>query len=149
MTSKKEVGGIPTSALTLIERSVNRDQRAAIARLAQQGGMRHPQPGRYFSDDATAEFKESFPVYDLSMIRKAFPQVLEIDFDRDVDSEGKPTLSASLKTGNEVMEVAIKGGSPPANTEELIILFRSYIASQLDLENLKRAQEAFDGLDDD
>jgi len=143
MTSKdRTVDGIEIDRLTqrvVVERTP--EYRKAVAMLAKEGGLKHPEAGQYFSESVEDAFKEAFPVYDLGMIRKAFPRLLQIDFDRSESG-----LLVLIKDGYSTSEIPI-GASPPATTELLINLIRGFMTSQIDTQSLQEASEALDGFD--
>lgn len=125
------------------------DRRLLIRNLAKRGGFKLDNPGQYFSEVATDDFKGAFPTYDLAKLRAAFPEVLEIDVATEEEDETGKVLEmvVVLKDGRADLEVPV-GLTPPATTEALIDVVRAHLRKLLNMDNLRETSEVFDGFDD-
>jgi len=127
------------------------DRRAAIARLVQRGVMKYEKPGQYFPEEVSEEVREDFPKYDVQALMKAFPEILEIEFDEAVDDDtGESKGMDLILYDGKGADVRIPIGKvPPASTDKLIELMRSHYRSQFNLSNIEETAAVFQGFDDD
>ena len=123
-------------------------RKTAIARLVSQGHLTQENPGQYVPDDVDAESRNGIPAYDADQVRKAMPEILQIDFD-ETDGEGCFALLRDGKTG-ESTKVPL-GEDPPETTAKLIEVIQAHFRSLLDLDGINEANRALAELggDDD
>lgn len=131
----------------------NQDQtlarRQGIAQLVQRGELKHENPGLYVEGDMTPEEKARTPSYSAAEVQAAFPDLLQINFDEDVDDAGNSHgFYAVLLDGRGPDQKIELGTNPPATTPELIEVIRAYYSKQFNVDALEKGREMFEGLDE-
>lgn len=121
-------------------------RRQGIAQLVQRGELKHQNPGFYLEPDATARV----PDYEHLKVQEVFPDILQINFDEDVDEKGvSHGFWAVLLDGRGPDQKVSLGKTPPPDTEGLINVIRAYYSEQYNVAALEQGRAVFDGLDDD
>lgn len=117
-------------------------QRQAIAKLVADGVIKHDRPGIY-PHDATPEAEcARIPAYDVEEFKRAFPDILQLDFEEHMEGEvvGFVVLFHDGRNDPQRLEVA----DLPANTEQLIEVFRTYFRGVYNIEQLESARDVFE-----
>jgi len=131
--STRTINGVEISKLTQ-RVAPTPERRDAVEKLVKAGGLRHPEPGQYYSEAADPEFRATFPSYELGKIRDAFPRLLQIDFD-----QGQGGLVVVLKDGHTTTEIPI-GEQPPETTERLVEIIQEFMRGQMVVANLSLSE---------
>jgi hypothetical protein len=123
-------------------------QRQAIAKLVADGTIKHERPGLYPDDTMSTDERERLPSYDIGEFQKAFPDILQIDFDEMVEEGTGKSLgfNARLVDGrSDPQDVFIE--VLPTTTTGLIELFQAYFKGIYNIEELEKARDVFEGLE--
>lgn len=121
-------------------------RRQGIAQLVQRGELKHENPGLYVEGDMTPEERARMPDYSAAEVQTAFPDILQINFDEDVDDEGNSHgFYAVLLDGRGPDQKVKLGEAPPATTKALIEVIRAYYREQFNVDALEAGRAAFEG----